>query len=705
MKDLVIILSRSELDANASLELFIAKSRTLQPLGYDQSFDSNAWMFGHLSPRNKAKISIKLHFTRLDLYNEKLSTGKKFQGIPFNEPFLSFAKAILNHFHSTRGLGGADSKLTALRYMEYALRQNGHSEPWRITPNELNFASQKIEENYDSAYNISNQLELIYQIMVEERLVSLPTQWKTFVPPPELQRRRSNKEFDAERNKRLPSPDALLALAHIRNHSQSFADSIIGNLTYLMLCSPDRIVETLTLPKNCIVWKDGSKKQRMGLRWFPLKNNAPLVKDVIPVMKDVAQIAVDELIALTDSAREVAKWYEQHPNQLYLLSKHEHYRTKEWLGYEDVNAIIFDGKHNSIQGFCRTLKLQLHKVGRTNEMRFKDIEQAILSKLPPGFPVYDATQNLNYSEALCVSRLNEMSGKAIYIGMIEPVKYHQVNARISANSTSQIKNIFEIHDLRNTDGSRIHLTTHMLRHYGNTVMQAGGLDEMTIAKLSGRKVMTNGVYDHESDRDVVDKVRSALGPALVSKVAMALGHKNQEDIALVTTDSREYKMRAEFPGIKVISAHTTELGYCIHNFASEPCPLHGDHIHCEKSVYIKGDSECENNIRCMHKETESLLDVAKKALAEDEFGVDKWVADYNSVLERTTQIIGFFENPEIANGAGIVLAGPNGVSRVIQAMELRLEKHGSICGMDFQSLDEIKQFLEKQVATMEIKNA
>ena len=338
-------------------------------------------------------------------------------------------------------------------------------------------------------------------------------------------------------------------------------------------------------------------------------------------------------------------------------------------------------------------------------MRFKDIEQAILSKLPPGFPVYDATQNLNYSEALCVSRLNEMSGKAIYIGMIEPVKYHQVNARISANSTSQIKNIFEIHDLRNTDGSRIHLTTHMLRHYGNTVMQAGGLDEMTIAKLSGRKVMTNGVYDHESDRDVVDKVRSALGPALVSKVAMALGHKNQEDIALVTTDSREYKMRAEFPGIKVISAHTTELGYCIHNFASEPCPLHGDHIHCEKSVYIKGDSECENNIRCMHKETESLLDVAKKALAEDEFGVDKWVADYNSVLERTTQIIGFFENPEIANGAGIVLAGPNGVSRVIQAMELRLEKHGSICGMDFQSLDEIKQFLEKQVATMEIKNA
>lgn len=705
MNDLVIIPSRYEQDAQAKLELFVTNNSAYKPLGYDQPFENNSWVFGHLSPRNKAKRFIKLHFTSIDLYDGKLSTGKKFRGTPFNEPFLSFAKAILNHIHSTRGLGSADSKLTALRYMEYALRQNGHSEPWRVTPHELNFAAQKIAESYVSAYNISNQLELIYQTMVEEGLVSLPSQWKTFVPPPELQRRRSNKEFDAVRNKRLPSPDALLALAHIRNHSQSFADSIIGNITYLMLCSPDRIVETLTLPKNCIVWKDGSKKQRMGLRWFPAKNNAPLVKDVIPVMKDVAQTAVDELIALTEPAREVAKWYEQHPNQLYLLPQHEHFRTQEWLSYEDVNTILFDGTHCSIQACCRYLKLNLHKIGKTNQMRFQDVEQAVLSKLPAGFPVLDETQNLNYSEALCISRLNEMSGKAIYVGMIDPVKYYQVNARISANSTSKIYNIFEMHNLRNTDGSRIHLTTHMLRHYGNTVMQAGGLDEMIIAKLSGRKVNTNRVYDHESDRDVVDKVRTALGPALVSKVAKALGHKNQADNELVTTDTREYKMRAEFPGIKVISAHTTELGYCIHNFASEPCPLHGDHIHCEKSVYIKGDSECENNIRCLHNETETLLDIAKKALAEEEFGVDKWVSDYNSILERTTQIIGFFENPEIADGAGIVLAGPNGASRVIQAMEQRLEKHGSVCGMDFQSLDEIKQFLEKQVTKMEIKNA
>lgn len=706
MKDIVIINSHSELDARASLELFVAENRPLKPLGYNQSFESNAWIFGHLSPRNKAKSSMKLHFTRLDLYDDKLSTGKKFQGTPFTEPFLSFAKSILNHLHSTRGLGSADSKLTALRYMEYAQRTlNGNSEPWRITPHELNFASQRIGEKYESAYNICNQLELIYKTMVEEGLVSLPSEWKTFIPPPELNRRRSDKEFDAERNKKLPSPESLLALAHIRNHSQSFPGRFIGNITYLMLCSPDRIVETLTLPRNCIVWKDGSKRQRMGLRWFPAKNNAPLVKDVLPIMKDVAQIAVEELVALTDQARKVAKWYEKHPDQIYLLPKHERFRTQEWLSYDEVNAILFDGKHAAITGYCRNLKLHLRKVGKTNQVRFQDVEQAILSMLPAGFPVLDVTQKLHYSEALCVSRLNEMSGKAIYVGLIEPVKYYQVSARISAKSTSRVKNIFDIHNLRNTDGSRIHLTTHMLRHYGNTVMQAGGLDEMTIAKLSGRTVMTNRVYDHESDRDVVEKVRKVLGPDLVSKVTKALGNKNQEDNALVTTDTRVYKMRAEFPGIKVISAHTTELGYCIHNFASEPCPLHGDHIHCEKSVYIKGDRECEHKVRCLHKETEALLDIAKKALTEGEYGVDKWVSDYNSVLARTTQIIGFFENTEIADGAGIVLAGPNGASRIIQAMELRLEKYGSVCGMNFQSLDDIKQYLEKQVITMEINNA
>jgi hypothetical protein len=706
VSDLVTIPSRSELDARANLERFVAGSRILKPFGIDQSFESNAWIHGHLSPRNTAKTLNKLHFTRLDLHGDRLTTGKKFHGTPFNEPFLSFAKAVLNHLHTTRGLGSADSKLTALRYMEYALRtQNGNSEPWRITPNELNFASHRIAETYVSAYNISNQLELIYKTMVEEGLVALPSEWKTFIPPPELTRRRSDKEFDAERNAKLPSPESLLALAHIRNHSQSFAGRVIGNITYLMLCSPDRIVETLTLPKNCIVWKDGLKKQRLGLRWLPAKNNAPLVKDVIPVMKDVAQIAVEELIALTDQARKVAKWYEEHPDQIYLLPKHERFRTQVWLTYEEVKAILFDGKHTSIAPFCRKLKLQWRKVSQSHQVRFRDVEQAVLSMLPAGFPVLDATQNLHYSDALCVSRLNEIAGQAIYVGMIEPIKYYQISARISAKTTSRDNNIFEIHNLRNPDGSRIHITTHMLRHYGNTVMQAGGLDEMTIAKLSGRTVSTNRVYDHESDRDVVDKVRKALGPDLVSNVTKALGYKNQEDAALVTTDTRVYKRRAEFPGIKVVSAHTTELGYCIHNFASEPCPLHGDHIHCDKSVYIKGDSECEYKVRCLHRETEFLLDIAQNALTEEEYGVDQWVSGYKSVLARTAQIIGFFENTEIADGAGIVLAGPNGASRIIQAMELRLEKYGSVCGMKFKSVAEIKQYLDNQVAAMEINDA
>ncbi|MGQ3169836.1 MAG: hypothetical protein ACT6RZ_05655 [Methylophilus sp.] len=706
MNNILIIPSRSELDAKASLELFVKNNRLIKPLGYDQSFESNAWGFGHMFPRNKAKSENRLHFTRLDMYGDELSTGKKYQGTPFNEPFLSFAKAMFNHLHSTRGLGSADSKLTALRYMEYAQRTlNGNSDPWSITPQELNFATQKIVENYESAYYISNQLDLIYREMVDQRLVSLPTVWTTFVPSPEIQRRRSDKEFDAVRNKRLPSPEALLALAHIRNHSQGFAERFIGNITYLMLCSPDRIVETLTLPKNCIVWKDGSKKQRMGLRWFPAKNNAPLVKDVLPIMKDVAQVAVDELIAMTDQARVVAKWYEENPDQIYLLSKHEHFRTQEWLSYDELNAILFDGKHTSITAYCHYLKLNLRKFGRTNLLRFQEVEQAILSLLPAGFPVLDITQNLKYSEALCVSRLNEMSGRAIYVGMIHPVNYSQVNSRISAKTTSKIQNIFEKHNLRNPDGTRIHLTTHMLRHYGNTVMQAGGLDEMIIAKLSGRKVTTNRAYDHESDRDVVDKVRKALGPDLVSKVAKAIGDKSQEDNELVTTDTRVYKLRAEFPGIKVISAHTTELGYCIHNFASEPCPLHGDHIHCEKSVYIKGDSECEHKVRFLHKETETLLDIAHKALTEEEYGADKWVSGYESVLERTTQIIGFFENTEIVDGAGIVLAGPNGASRILQSMELRLEKHGSVCGINFQSLDELKQYLENQSTKIENNHA
>lgn len=55
------------------------------------------------------------------------------------------------------------------------------------------------------------------------------------------------------------------------------------------------------------------------------------------------------------------------------------------------------------------------------------------------------------------------------------------------------------------DRNYLYLTSHMLRHYLNTLVRHSGmLTEDEIAVWSGRiRVSQNRVYNHESDRDVI----------------------------------------------------------------------------------------------------------------------------------------------------------------------------------------------------------
>lgn len=157
--------------------------------------------------------------------------------------------------------------------------------------------------------------------MTESRIVAIPSVWKSHLDKP-IGNRRSGKEFDAARNKKLPNPAALNGLAHIFNHPKDNADIAITSMCALLLCDPDRVVEVITGPLDCIAREGvdvtGNLIKGLCLRWYPAKGAEPTLKPVIPSMAEVARRAIGNLQKLGEPARELARWYEINPTRIYL---------------------------------------------------------------------------------------------------------------------------------------------------------------------------------------------------------------------------------------------------------------------------------------------------------------------------------------------------------------------------------------------------
>lgn len=276
--------------------------------------------------------------------------------------------------------------------------------------------------------------------------------------------------------------------------------------------------------------------------------------------------------------------------------------------------------------------------------------------LPANFPLADQKNNLKYSEALCLTRLNELTELwGTYRGVI--VLPDTAYTQKQLGSTRTFLNIFERFGYRELDGSPMSITTHQFRHFLNTVAQMGGLSQLDIAKWSGRaKLGQNKCYDHQSDRDVLALARSALGDP----------EKSAGHVAGIPPSS--LISRDQFATLKIMTAHTTDLGYCLHDFSMLPCQLHRDCPNCDEHVCIKGDVVREQAIRQYRQETQALLAKALEALGEEEFGANRWVEHQTLTLKRLDELCAIFEDSSVAANAIIQPRGIVPASRLEQLL-------------------------------------
>ncbi len=629
----------AELGAQENLAAFIELCRQSEVLNARNQFDSNIWDIGNHKGKNGLHRAV---FSTLEAAQAAAATPV------FPPQFLEFAKGVVVYLQDRRPVVSVAARISALRCLEAALREwNKGSRPTAVNIEVLEAAAQLARRSLSPqvAYRVAGQLELIADLMHAHGFITLRQPWSHRTKKPNELGSRISKEALQARQDKLPSAATLRALAGIFQDAAIPLDTLVSSYTALMLCAPDRINEVLRMRRNCLVDGDGRFAGKLGLRWAGSKGAEDTTKWLPTQMTDLARKAVSNLLEVTAPAHAIAVWYTAHPKALFLHEETAHLRGQEILSLSEM-ALVLWGDENataSANTWARTTARirQVSLGGRRIGYRFEDVERAIVAMLPSTFPFMPGDPHLRCEDALAVIRLNEChETRATYLCMFSCVDNQTVTAPLGGRKDR--RSIFERFGYTEDDGSPISLRSHSLRHYLNMLAQMGGLSSAEIAIFSGRKdERQNRAYDHRTSDEIQAPVSAAI------KVGFTVG--------LVAADSRDLISRDQFRGKGIVAAHTTEYGWCLHNFASEPCQMYRDCINCEEQECVKGDQHKEANLRLLKQETEYLLNQAKAALSEEEYGADNWVKHQSTTLERVKTMLAILADPTVPAGARIRL--------------------------------------------------
>lgn len=643
MADIVIFRPQAELDAEKNVRRFIELCRNdLTVFGTDLPFDENVWdITESLDLRGHGNKRHRLVFSTLKSVNDKPPTH-------MSEPFLSFAKSYMRYMHGLRPIVDAAKRLSALRALHEALSEKT-APPNPVLTDALTFnrAAQMLKDKYTGVvtYRTGGHLELIATFLAENRLTAVPIQWRNFLKRPS-DTVRVGKEFDERRQSKMPSESALNALPKAFCLATTPLEVIVTSVAALLCSAPDRISEVFSLPSDCEVYqKQKNGEEAYGLRWWPAKGADPMVKWIAPTLTGVAQDAIRKIRQLTEESRLISQWYEDNPHSLYLPKGAEHLRDKEWLDSDDIAEII---GFKTIMFWLQAHNVPIRKIGNKRQVHFSELERAVIAMLPRNFPVFDSRTGLKYSEALFVVRVNEVgTQRGTYRCMIEPISINQINSGLGARAAQGVQSVFSRLGFTEPDGKPIKITTHQFRHYLNTLAQAGGMSQLDIAKWSGRKdIRQNAAYDHVTPDQMLAKIRNAIGDE--SRMFGPLAEIPKK--ILISRD--------EFSRLKAPTAHTTDFGFCIHDYTMTPCQMHMDCIHCEDLVCVKGDTEKTERLRKRLEMARCLMTQAENALTEGYAGSDRWMEHHRSEMERLSQLCEIMDDPNVPIGAVIQLSQP-----------------------------------------------
>lgn len=679
---------RSQLAAEAQLVAFIEWAKQTLPKGIPNRVHASIrWEDDSWHPHGFKGCS----FTTLG--------STKVAPKAMQAPFTEFAKALVVYRRVYLQKKSVDEWLFALRELEAVLFElTGTRDVTRVSAAVCSTACEHMNRHWtkgNTAYGISKALEAIITLMRDKKLLKSDFRWTS---PLKLKPTGTLKQQRADREQKLPNPEAIKALGEVFNNELTRPlDIVVTSACALLLSAPSRVGELADVELDCLVFKEDTQgNPRMFLRWYAEKKNQVMLKPVItPEMEPVVERAITLLKPITDEARAYAAWLEDHPDE---FPPHEGLPSKgpdEPLTYTEVcaalklsagngprrrfNAKFLKGmeKQKALSPVARALLAEIRDgwdssagrrifvKGRIESYEFDDRCVITLRKLnvllrekylPKDFPYTtpytEGKARVKYRDALFTVRTGAMAEDSAFVvthgfGVEIAANTKRMNTQLGGTNDPTKKSLFERYGYPG-----VKVNTHAFRHELNTQMHRAGLSQLLIDAFSGRTTL-GSVYNHETVEERTQRVADYHPQTKHSTAAQRL-EKVKTNQPLNLIEVRELR---EGEQDRII--HLTPYGVCVHNFASEPCPKMGACLDCGRLGCVKGDDVKLSNLKEERDDLKRRLDKALDAQSRGLFGASESAKKLGEKLFKCEALIHTLENPELENGA-IVWNADNG---------------------------------------------
>ena len=642
--------SKSEKSASENLLEFIRMCKDELPIfGDDLDWNATSW------PK-------AANFTKLGAHSRGYAETDR-----LDDAFIDFAKA---YFRYQQGHNPtlAKNESKALRVIEAALLQSvNRADIARLDITALDEASVLARDHYSAmaAYHCGRELQRLARFVSEKHLIPSDLRtWKSPINKPSDITIRTGPKAKASQEKKLPSQEALDALAEIFASNPTDPKDIFTSSTFAMtMCAPVRISEILELPADCEVEELDSKGDvQYGWRFYSAKGYEGDIKWIPQIMTPVAKEAVRRIRAMTVEARRLATWVEKHPTTFYRHDRCPNVADDQPLTAEQAGQAV---------GFTSLAQAGLSTAYGANTL--DSLWKYVIARQPEGIPWLNKEKKIAYRNALFCMFRNQVGDQRA----TSPVILWAPSVNVFNNDLSprellhgNHRSIFDRHGYKAGDGSRLKLTSHQARHLLTTLANRGGLTQDQIAKWAGRAdKKQNRVYNHMSEWEMVAKAEaldtslSLFGPA---------GEVSQQ-IPVATQEINLMERGA---------VHISLWGVCSHDFIMSPCVKFRDCLNCEEHVCIKGlgrdNAERLTRIKLRLAEVEKDYAEAQAAIEKGYAGADKWYEYHHKSVERLRQLVEILESPHVPDGAQIKLRDGKDFShlrRVIRAKALEALEH------------------------------
>jgi hypothetical protein len=641
--------------AEDNLARFIAKARTeLKPYG-DVDWDAITWDVTAFEKKRggQSRKTFRIMFNRLDPSGGRLIERKE----AFEQPFADFVRAVIVHRQESQPKTALNQMITvrACRYLYEALDADDH-DPARLTLDHFirAIAHTKEREEMSSAYRVGVALAEVAATVDGYGLARTPIMFQNPIP-------RNNHEgrVDAEAVRRskekLPTEAALNGLAQIANVVSEGPDVIRMRAIELLVAGGFRINELLSIPADCLVERpamdpsgkpmldaNGQQVIDVGIRYWPEKGGQIDIKWVSTPMADGVRRAIGDLRRLTQDARTLAEWLWTNPGKAWLPSELDGYAPDDLIPLADLVDVFGLADNGSAIQWCGSHGVERTKIGRSWSARRRDIEAALL-RLQPSGPMVVSPVRQELHESLFVCFRNEMhSEKGTNRCVITTVTDQNISDVLVGRNGQPT--LFERHGITEDDGGRIKLTSHMFRHWLNTLAQEGGMSQHEIARWMGRRrIEDNAAYDHTSGIQMAENARE-----LFRKGEVVGGLKDLYDKLPIAE-------REGFLQSQIRTAHTTAYGMCMNDWSLLPCVKHGKCLDCGELLVEKGNNaQCQETQRILDEAT-MLLKYAQQEETEGTFGANNFVDHNRRMVAGAARALAIHADASIPTGTMVHL--------------------------------------------------